>query len=230
MTLKGIAAVPDMTEHRVCQPNGQSVVRWPAWQSDGLGAPGRYSAPMTHERIAAAVFAAALASCLSGAAGACALDGAYSGNPFALAHPRSLEVAMAVHEAVRGGRFELETPVPALDGEVGLQRTGWRLRQLGRALGDAQQGDAPIALVLVDIGLWARLAPAPLGLQLQLHVAGPLPGDVVAVSSEAVLAQWVAGRLGGEEALRHGLLLLEGEPADVQRAADRFARIGAAPR
>lgn len=170
---------------------------------------------------------AALASTLYASASACSFDMGFAGNPFALPHPRSLEVAVAVHDAARRGRIDLDTGGPRLEGEAGLQRAGWRLRQLARSLGGFDGGEAAIALVLVDISLWARLTPAPLGAQVQVHVAGPVPGDVIAVSSEAVLAQLVAGRLSGEDALRLGLLLLEGDPAEVQRTEARIAGVGA---
>ncbi|MBL0088272.1 MAG: hypothetical protein IPP44_17095 [Ideonella sp.] len=88
-------------------------------------------------------------------------------------------------------------------------------------------GEPAIALVLVDSALWARLTPAPLGASVQTHVAGPAAGDVVAVTSELVLAQWLEGRLSGADALRQGMLLLEGPPDDVLRVSARFARIGA---
>jgi hypothetical protein len=170
---------------------------------------------------------AALASTLCVGASACSFDMGFAGNPLALPHPRSLEVAVAVQDAARAGRIDLDATGPQLVGEAGLQRAGWRLRQLGRSLGGFDGGEAAIALVLVDVSLWARLTPGPLGAQLHLHVDGPAPGDVVAVSSEAVVAQLVAGRLSGEDALRQGLLLLEGDPAEVQRTAARIAGIGA---
>ncbi len=170
---------------------------------------------------------AALVSTLCASVSACSFDMGFAGNPLALPHPRSLELAVAVHDAARRGRIDLDTGGPQLEGEAGLQRAGWRLRQLARSLGGFDGGDAAIALVLVDISLWARLTPAPLGAQLQLHVAGPEPGDVIAVSSETVLVQLIAGRLSGEDALRQGLLLLEGDPAEVQRAAARFAGLNA---
>jgi hypothetical protein len=170
---------------------------------------------------------AALASTLCVGASACSYDLGFAGNPFALPHPRSLELAAAVYDAARMGRIDLDAAGPELNGAAGLQRAGWRLRQMARSLGGNEVGEAAISLVLVDISLWVRLTPAPLGAQLQMHVAGPAPGDVVAVSSEVVVAQLAAGRLSGEDALRQGLLLLEGDPADVKRAAVRIAGIGA---
>jgi hypothetical protein len=170
-----------------------------------------------------------IAALLLGAFGpvrACAFDIGF-GNPFALPHPRSLEVAMAVHGAVQRGGFDVAAAGPDLDGEAGLQRANWRLQRLGRSLGGAEAGEPVIALVLVDRALWARLAPAALGAAVQLHVDGPAAGDVVAVSSELVLVLLLAGQLSGNEAMRLGLLQLEGEAADVQRVAARFARIGA---
>ena len=168
-----------------------------------------------------------LAMGLGSAASACVFDGIV-GNPFELPHPRSLEVAMAVYDAAQQGRIDAKADGPALEGEAGLQRALWRLQRLGRGLGSSDAGDPAVALVLVDRALWVRLTPAPLGMVIQSHVSGPAPGDVVAVSSELVLVQLLAGRLSGDEAMRQGMLLLEGDAADVQRVAARFQRIGAA--
>jgi hypothetical protein len=169
---------------------------------------------------------AALALGLFGQASACGFEASFDIS-FALPHPRSLEVAMAVYGALSDGRIDAATLAPGLDGEAGLQRATWRLQRLGLLLGGSEAGEPAIALVLVDSALWARLTPAPLGASVQMHVAGPAAGDVVAVSSELVLAQWLDGRLSGADALRQGMLLLEGPPDEVQRVSARFARIGA---
>lgn len=183
----------------------------------------RYDRPMVGVRLLG-IAAAALG--LAGPAGACVFDTGV-GNPFELPHPRALEVAMAVHGAVQSGAVDGNAIGPELGGEAGLQRASWRLQRLARLLGGAASDEPTIALVLVDRWLWARLTPAALGAMLQVHAAGPAPGDVVAVSSEWVLALLLAGQLSGDEALRQGLVLLEGNAADVQRVAARLARVGA---
>lgn len=167
----------------------------------------------------------ALALGTGSVASACVFDGVV-GNPFELPHPRSLEVAMAVYGATQDGRIDVAAGGPVLDGQAGLQRALWRLQRLGRLLGGADAGEPAVALVLVDSALWVRLTPTPLGAAVQSHVAGPARGDVIAVSSELVLAHMLAGRLSGHDALRQGLLLLEGDPVDVQQVASRFERIG----
>ncbi|MCU0919803.1 MAG: hypothetical protein MUF16_05635 [Burkholderiaceae bacterium] len=167
-----------------------------------------------------------LAMGLGSAASACVFDGIV-GNPFELPHPRSLEVAMAVYDAAQQGRIDPDAGGPALEGQAGLQRALWRLQRLGRGLGSSDAGDPAVSLVLVDSALWVRLTPAPLGMAIQSHVSGPAPGDVVAVSSELVVVQLLGGQLSGEDALRRGLLLLEGDASAVQRVAARFAGIGA---
>lgn len=164
---------------------------------------------------------------IGSAASACAFDGVV-GNPFELPHPRSLEVAMAVYGATQDGRIEPEAVGPVLEGQAGLQRALWRLQRLGRSLGGADAGEPAVSLVLVDSALWVRLTPTPLGASVQSHVSGPASGDVVAVSSELVLVHLLNGRLSVDDALSQGLLLLEGDPAEVQRVATRFKRIGTA--
>jgi hypothetical protein len=178
-------------------------------------------------RAARACGLTALAWLCAGPASACVFDAAI-GNPFELAHPRSLEVAMAVYGATQDGRLDPASVGPALDGAAGLQRALWRLQRLGMLLGDAAPGEPAIALVLVDSGLWVRLLPTPLGAAVQSHVAGPAAGDVVAVSSEWVVAHLLSGRLSGQDALAQGLLLLEGDAAGLQRVAARFEGVRAA--
>lgn len=68
-----------------------------------------------------------IAALLLGAFGpvrACAFDIGF-GNPFALPHPRSLEVAMAVHGAVQRGGFDVAAAGPTWTAKPGCSvRTG----------------------------------------------------------------------------------------------------------
>ena len=58
---------------------------------------------------------AALASTLCVGASACSFDMGFAGNPLALPHPRSLELAVAVNDAARAGRIDLDATGPQLD-------------------------------------------------------------------------------------------------------------------
>ena len=65
-----------------------------------------------------------------------------------------------------------------------------------------------VAVLLIESGLWTRYAVTPLGMAAQPHVAGPLPGEAVIVTSEAVLRALVDGALALPQASAWGVLAI----------------------
>jgi hypothetical protein len=134
----------------------------------------------------------------SGAAGACGFHGVM-GDDLTAMHPRSLDVAFAVRDAADRKLVDpaLLEPQP---GPLAYVRATARARDFGLRL-----GEAPTALLFVESGLWTRFVKGV----PEFHVAGALPGDVVVVTSEAVVAEIVAGRMSAGKAGEQGLLVIE---------------------
>lgn len=115
-------------------------------------------------------------------------------------HPKSLDVAIAVREA---GDRKLVDPA-LLDvkaaGPLGYARATRRLRDFSLTL-----DERPTAVLFVESGLWSRLEKGV----VQPHVRGALPGDVVVVTSEAVVAALLDRRLSLPQAIEKGLIIVE---------------------
>lgn len=133
-----------------------------------------------------------------GAVEACGFHGAL-GDGFSAMHPRSLQVAFALQDAVEAGLVERPAVTPA-----GYARAVLRLNVAQRRLSGSA---APISILLVDSGLWTQLDP------LVVHATGPRPGDVIVLTSEPVLAALLDGRLPIAAALERGLVVVDGDVA-----------------
>lgn len=155
-------------------------------------------------RLGAALLAAFLVL-QAPAAGACGYHAVM--NDLAAAHPRSIEVALAVRDALdRGDLKEL----PAMPAALGYLRATRLLRDFQpRAAALAGQPSEGVAVLLVESGLWTRYSAASGAQTPEVHVAGPRAGDRVVVTSEAVLLALLDGGLAPEHAARIGVLLLD---------------------
>jgi hypothetical protein len=162
-----------------------------------------------------------LASALVGlpvAASACGLDGAaMDSRAFSAAHPGSIDVALGVRELIDQQRL---APLPEASPEAVHHRVEETLDTL-RARLESAGPQSPTAIFLVDQGHWARWQRAGGALDMQLHVDGPQPGDVVILTSESVLAAVLAGRLTFEQARIAGAYALQhgSEPTVEERLA-----------
>jgi hypothetical protein len=163
-------------------------------------------------------------------AGACGFHGAM-GDGFSAMHPRSLEVAFAVREAADQGRLDAALLDVRAAGVLGVVRATKHLRELGLQLGEnpeAWSAAPSMTLLFVESALWARYARSAQGMTPQVHIQGPEAGDVVVVTSEAVINAILAGRLSAGEAMNRGLMVLDGPGGAVQAAAARLAKVGTA--
>jgi hypothetical protein len=148
-------------------------------------------------------------------------------------YPDSLHVRTAVWQAQSDGRLprdglsdrtELTAEARA---QFGYLRTTRLLGQLRAVLEGARaSGQRPnLAVVLLGSMLWSRYEMQDDGLQLQVHVDGPQPGDIVVVTESAVIDALVEGRLAGREALALGVLRMYGSAADAENASRWLASI-----
>lgn len=134
-------------------------------------------------------------------AGACGLHGAMV--DLAAAHPRSIEVALAVRDARDSAALR---SLPDLPPSLGLMRANWLLRGFSphvAALAGATQGT--VAVLLVESGMWARYDVDGTGTLGEMHVSGPRVGERVIVTSEAVLSALADGSLTAKRAASLGL-------------------------
>jgi hypothetical protein len=134
---------------------------------------------------------------------ACGFHGGLDGS-FSAMHPRSLGVAFAIRDAIEGQVIPNSVHEPILP---------------GAPAGADQSTAAPapaISVLFIDSGLWSRIESGPGGLRLEAHTNGAQPGDMVIVTSEAVLAEVLAQRFSIEAALSRAVITIDGEGAGVQ--------------
>jgi hypothetical protein len=148
---------------------------------------------------------------------ACSFDG-FDGS-IGYVHPRSVEVALAVREAVADGVLGEQALAPGLLNAFGLWRTTEQLNQFGSrisALGAGAMENLPnIAALLAESTLWTRYLPGPAGFVTLVHAAAPQPGDIVVVSDLAVLTALNNGSLIGREALKRKLVVIDATGPEV---------------
>jgi hypothetical protein len=143
---------------------------------------------------------------------ACGFDGVLDGN-FSALHPKSIVVALAIRDAVDAGVVDKSAVDPIVRGSAGYWRAVGHLnafrQRLSTAAGQSQPPSA-VAVLFIDSALWARLAPSSQGFDIEVHTSGPQSGDVVLVTSEAILTAMLEGHLSVQAALDHELLVIDG--------------------
>lgn len=134
---------------------------------------------------------------------ACGLHGTMP--DLAVAHPRSIDVALAVHDATERDGLK---PLAALPPGLAFLRARRTLISFEPQVADfAGRAGGPVAVLLVESGLWTRYTFAA-GRAIALpHVAGPMPGEHVIVTSETVLAAILDGTLEPARARQLGLFV-----------------------
>ncbi|MBX9757386.1 MAG: hypothetical protein K2Y29_01325 [Beijerinckiaceae bacterium] len=160
--------------------------------------------------------AAMIAAGLSGPqAFACGFDGLL-GDAFSAQHPKSLNVAMAVADAVSSGALGKGALTAIEPGQKGYWRAMARLQRFSALVSAAAEGAGrrpAISVLLIDSGLWTRLRPEHDGYKVEAHATGPVPGDVIVVTNEFVLASLDEGSLAPLRAFDLGLVAVDGEEA-----------------
>lgn len=153
-------------------------------------------------------------------AAACAYDGVLGGG-LSAAHPRSIAVAVAVRDAIDAGQLP-DAALPAEAGNAGYWRAVRRLRLFQQSLPTPSDASIAISILFVDSNLWSRLTPTAQGFSMTLHTTGAEPGDVVIVTSEAVLAAVQDRSLTTIDALKRGLLVVDGQEKASTNAVGRL--------
>lgn len=181
-------------------------------------------------RAALAAWAAATLLVLSPVAHACGYHDPAGASVGMLnwAYPDALHVRTAVWMAQDSGLLAARDPPPAAD----APSTPDRLRQMFRwhetqsRLGVVQDrvhaalGGQPMpafAVVLIGPMLWTRFEGNEGGVTMVPHATGPVSGDVVLVTDEAVVAALAEGRIAAHEARAQGLVKAYGPPESVER-------------
>jgi hypothetical protein len=82
------------------------------------------------------------------------------------------------------------------------------------------------AVVLLETMLWTRF---PAGGQVEPHVTGPEPGDLVIVTDDPVVRAIADGRLNLAEAMAQGFIRLYGAPEQERDFLETFSALGDEP-
>jgi len=123
----------------------------------------------------------------------------------AAAHPRSVEVAIAVHDAHGRGELRALDPMPPA---LAYLRAARMLRDFQSLVPSLAAQGGSVTLLLVDSGLWTRYRVSASGVETSVHVSGPDAGEPVIVTSEAVMRAVLDGVLQAPRAAKLGLLLV----------------------
>jgi hypothetical protein len=147
----------------------------------------------------ASLFALSLALLVdaAGPAIACGYHGTLDGASWVPLHAKSLDVALAVREAADRKLVDPALLDVKAAGPFAYGRATARLRQFGINL------ERPTSVLLVESGLWTRFEKGV----PQFHTAGAQEGDAIIVTSEAVIAEILAGRMSVDSAAERGLMV-----------------------
>jgi hypothetical protein len=164
--------------------------------------------------VAAMLIASAIGSTL-----ACNYDG-ISTAAIAARYPRAVEVLAALRNAANAPVLDRQLVAPTFVNMMGYHRAVRRLQRLRdsleRAALDRKPSGAAFSLLLVEAGLWTRYLPDSEGVSIAVHAPGPQATDTVVFTGEAVIEAIGSGRLSPDEALRRGLIVIEGPAAAVR--------------
>lgn len=154
---------------------------------------------------------------------ACGFDGLL-GNGFSALHPRSVQVAFAIRDAVDDRLTPASVLTPITPGSVGYWRAIRHLKGFHKLLSATAHGQAetpPISILFIDSNLWTRFHSADSRIEASVHRTGAERGDVEIVTSEAILVELLEERISIAKALDRGLIELRGAGA---AAAERWLR------
>ncbi|QKE64108.1 hypothetical protein HNE05_12370 [Aquipseudomonas campi] len=136
------------------------------------------------------------------------------------AHPASLSVALAIHDAYQA---KLLTKPIALQGGFGMRRAQIMLEKLRVALAPIAMGER-FSLLLIEPGLWAHFDGTGAELRVTLHVAAPAADERVVITGEGVLLALVQGKLGADQALQAGLIQMQATLVQRERLTANWSQ------
>lgn len=189
--------------------------------------------------LRAVVLLGAVGAAAGGPAAACGLEDPDSltarRGALALAFPGALHVGTAIWKAQLAGQLprdaialrddlapEARAQLRRLKAGGTLERVAARLALAGRA------PPAGFAIVLAGPVLWSRVEQRGPLLRVDVHVDGPSPGDVVAVTDLAAVEAIADGTQDVATALARGHVRLYGAPAPVASMRAWLASAGGA--
>lgn len=155
------------------------------------------------------VFVALLAG-MAKSANSCGYHGIAVG--LRTSHPKSLVVTFAIQDALAQGR--MRTP-QKLEGDAEWNRVCrlvTRFSKYCEASGDVlltPTSDQPIAILLVDQGLWARMTWDHGSINLDNHIDGPASRDRVIVTGEAALQSLIDRQLTIDHLVNMGAVVVD---------------------
>ena len=140
-------------------------------------------------------------------ANACGYDGMMF--DLTVEHPRSIDVAFAVRDALdRNELHELAT-VPSVLGLVRAFGMLQSFRPMVTSIAEPSNLSATsIAVLLIEAGLWTRYTVTADGVVVELHVNGPLDSEPVIVTSETTLQALLNGTITPARAAELGILIV----------------------
>ncbi|MDH4581581.1 hypothetical protein E8F20_06790 [Pseudomonas sp. BN415] len=134
---------------------------------------------------------------------ACGYDG--MAMDLALAHPASLDVSLAIHQAYQDELIAKPLPLP---GGFGMRRA---LTAMDRLASRLPPSGNDFSLLLVEPGLWTRFELRDGQWHLTPHAPAPAKGESLVIVGEGVLLAMLASRMTATQALEHGLVHTEGD-------------------
>ncbi len=172
------------------------------------------------------LIAAAATALIAGDASSCGLEGddvTLQRVALNLVYPDALHVLGAVSSARLSGRLDrtlgMDSMLTAEEHRTVMLRISSGLRKLrARLASDARAEPPPLSIALLEPMLWSRITTEEGTLKLTVHIDGPAPDDVVAVTEEPVIAAINNGTLSARDALSLGLVRLYGSVPDVALA------------
>ncbi|AYF86719.1 hypothetical protein SA496_11790 [Pseudomonas sp. JS3066] len=150
---------------------------------------------------------------------ACGYDG--MAMDLSLAHPASLDVALAVNQAYQDKLIAKPLPLP---GGFGMRRA---LKALERVASTLPPRGEDFSLLLVEPGLWTRFELRDGRWQFTPHTSAPAAGENAVIVGEGALLAIMAGKLAAPQALERGLVHVEGERLKAMDWQSAFADTGA---
>lgn len=144
-------------------------------------------------------------------------------------YPGSLSVAVALRKAADGGVINAAAlQTPSRRGALYIDAVR-RLHAFRKAIA-ASPGAAALpesfSLGYVESWLWTRYSRDDGKIRVEVHTDGPVEGEAVVLTGEAVLTEVLSGRLSAERALADGTIRIEGSEGDIaamRRALDTLS-------
>ena len=152
--------------------------------------------------VTAAMFAAV--SLGSSQAEACGYDGLVP--DLVAAYPQSIDVAISVRDAFDRSELTALQPAPNALALLRAQMLMRRFSPMVSAASRASRGS--VAVLLVESGMWTRYTLSDNEVAVLPHVAGPLDGEPVVITSEAVISALLDDKLAIGRATAIGVMVL----------------------